>query len=168
VRANAKAPAKLTAPSPTRPATRKLATRTFRTSRPSTSAASTPRTGAVAFEAEVVRLSNAERSDAGCGALRPDTRLAQAAGAHSADMALRDYFSHTSPEGLTFVDRTRAAGYPSPGGENIAWGQRTPAAVVQDWMNSPGHRRNILNCDFTTIGVGFDSRGNYWTQVFGY
>jgi uncharacterized protein YkwD len=116
----------------------------------------------------VIRLSNTERSNAGCDALRPDARLAEAAGAHSADMAVRDYFSHTTPEGLSFVDRVRAAGYPSPGGENIAWGQRNPAAVVEDWMNSPGHRRNILNCDFTAIGVGFDSRGYYWTQVFGY
>jgi uncharacterized protein YkwD len=120
------------------------------------------------IEREVVRLSNAERSEAGCAGLRTDARLVEAAGGHSADMALRDYFSHSSPEGLTFVDRARAAGYPSPGGENIAWGQRSAAEVVQDWMNSPGHRRNILNCDFTAIGVGFDSRGNYWTQVFGY
>jgi uncharacterized protein YkwD len=83
-------------------------------------------------------------------------------------MATRDYFSHTSPEGSTFVERAKAARYPTPGGENIAWGQRTPDAVMQDWMDSPGHRRNILNCEFTTIGVGFDPRGYHWTQVFGY
>jgi uncharacterized protein YkwD len=151
----------------TRAATRSVATRSVRPAT-RTSSANPSQGGASEIEQEIVRLSNAERSNAGCGDLRPDTRLAEAAGGHSADMALRDYFSHTSPEGLTFVDRARAAGYPAPGGENIAWGQRTAAEVMQDWMNSPGHRRNILNCDFRAIGVGFDSRGNYWTQVFGY
>jgi uncharacterized protein YkwD len=170
--ASRKPKARTTEPAPERTTTRVTRAATPRTSmsaRPTrTSTTTASGSGMSGFETEVVRLTNAERSDAGCDALRPDSRLAEAADGHSADMAVRDYFSHTSPEGLTFVDRVRDAGYPSPGGENIAWGQRTPAEVVKDWMNSSGHRRNILNCDFNAIGVGFDSRGYYWTQVFGY
>jgi uncharacterized protein YkwD len=159
----------------TRAASRATATRSPR--RAESTASASPKKSATtssaaglgsAVERETVRLTNAERVNAGCDALRTHARLVEAAGGHSADMAVRDYFSHTSPEGLTFVDRAKAAGYPSPGGENIAWGQPTAAAVVGDWMASPGHRQNILNCNFTTIGVGFDSRGKYWTQVFGY
>jgi uncharacterized protein YkwD len=120
-----------------------------------------------AMESEVVAIVNQERAAAGCNALAVDERLANAAQSHSSDMADRGYFSHTTPEGKTFVDRARAAGYPSPGGENIAMGQRSPQQVMDDWMNSDGHRRNILNCEFRTIGVGLDTDGWYWTQVFG-
>jgi uncharacterized protein YkwD len=83
-------------------------------------------------------------------------------------MVNRHYFEHNSPDGNTPADRTAAAGYPDYGGENIAWGQRSAAEVVTDWMNSPDHRRNILDCEFTTVGVGLDPRGMYWTQDFGY
>ena len=76
--------------------------------------------------------------------------------------------SHIGGDGSRFTDRLHAAGYPRPGAENIAFGQRTAARVVADWMASSGHRRNILNCAYTTIGVGFDPRGNYWTQNFGF
>lgn len=120
------------------------------------------------MELRVVELANAERAADGCD--RPlvvDDRLAQAAQAHSTDMSTRDYFSHTSPEGETFVDRATAAGYPSPAAENIARGQTSPEQVMADWMNSAGHRTNILNCEYRTIGVGLDTRGWYWTQVFG-
>lgn len=82
-------------------------------------------------------------------------------------MAENDYFSHTSRDGRSFVDRIRAAGHPSPGAENIAYGYSDGASVVEGWMNSPGHRRNIMNCSLTAIGVGFAGRGNYWTQNFG-
>jgi uncharacterized protein YkwD len=87
-------------------------------------------------------------------------------------MATNDYFSHTAPDGSTFVDRAVAAGYPrnEAGGENIAMGYRTAADVMDGWMDSEGHRANILNCDFAAIGVGLarDSGGTpYWTQVFG-
>jgi len=121
-----------------------------------------------AVERETVRLTNAERAKAGCARLRTDSRLVEAARGHTADMADRNRLSHTSVDGATFVDRARAAGYPSPGGENIAWGQPTASAVLEDWIDSPGHRENIRNCDFTAIGAGFDPGRNYWTQVFGY
>lgn len=120
------------------------------------------------MELRVVELVNAERAAHGCD--RPlvvDDRLAEAAQGHSTDMATRDYFSHTSPEGETFVDRVLAAGYPDPAAENIARGQTSPEQVMTDWMNSDGHRTNILNCEYRAIGVGLDTRGWYWTQDFG-
>jgi uncharacterized protein YkwD len=119
-------------------------------------------------ELDVVARTNAERLQAGCGALRFDGRLASAARQHSTDMVNRHYFEHNSPDGNTPADRTAAAGYADYGGENIAYGQRSAAEVVTDWMNSPDHRRNILDCEFTTVGVGLDPRGMYWTQDFGY
>ncbi|WP_063797808.1 CAP domain-containing protein [Saccharothrix sp. NRRL B-16348] len=117
---------------------------------------------------QVVALVNEARDLAGCKPLKVDERVVEAAQGHSADMAQRDYFSHTTPEGVDFAQRMRAAGYPSPGGENIAMGQRSAEQVMRAWMNSDGHRRNILNCGFTTIGVGLDTRGWYWTQNFGW
>ena len=71
-------------------------------------------------------------------------------------MAARDYFSHTTPEGVTFDQRIKNAGYP-PGAENIARGQRTAESVMSSWMGSEGHRRNIENCRLTTIGVGLNT-----------
>lgn len=115
----------------------------------------------------VVAATNTERKSAGCPALKHDPRLTAAAQKHAADMANRRYFSHTSKDGRTFDARIRAEGYRSPGGENIARGQATEAEVVEDWMESPGHRRNIENCSFRTIGVGHDPDGNYWVQEFG-
>ena len=123
---------------------------------------------AVGPENDVVARTNAERIRAGCGALRFDGRLAAAARAHSADMVNRHYFEHESPDGRTPADRAAAAGYTDYGGENIAWGQGSAAEVMSDWMGSPDHRRNILDCEFTTVGVGLDPRGMYWTQDFGY
>ncbi len=117
---------------------------------------------------QVVALANTARASAGCGPLRSDARLAAAAQGHSDDMAAQDYFSHTSLDGRTFADRVRAAGYPSPGGENIAQGQRSAQAVHDAWMNSEGHRANILNCSFTAIGVGLHAGSWTWTQNFGY
>jgi uncharacterized protein YkwD len=120
-------------------------------------------------EDEVIRLTNAERAKSGCPALRTDERLRTAARRHSGDMAAKNYFSHTAPNGSTFVERSRAAGYSSPGAENIARGQPTAAAVVAGWMNSEGHRANILNCTLKAIGAGvrFGPGGPWWTQVFG-
>jgi len=117
---------------------------------------------------QVVALANDARAAAGCGPLRVDARITAAAQAHSDDMAANGYFSHDSLDGRSFVDRLRAAGYPSPGGENIAQGQRTAQSVHQAWMNSSGHRANILNCGFTTIGVGLNQTAWTWTQDFGY
>jgi uncharacterized protein YkwD len=120
--------------------------------------------------AEVLRLVNSERAKAGCGALTNDSRLASAAQKHSADMASNNYFSHTSQNGDEMADRIDASGYKWRSiGENIAKGQATPAAVMQAWMNSSGHRANILNCGFRNIGVGlaYDGRSPVWTQDFG-
>jgi uncharacterized protein YkwD len=119
-------------------------------------------------EDEVVALVNTERGKTGCDPLRVDPKLAQAAQDHSSDMAERDYFDHTTPEGLTFADRIVNAGYPTPGAENIAVGQQDAQQVMDGWMNSDGHRANILNCDLNTIGVGLEENGMYWTQDFGY
>ncbi len=121
--------------------------------------------------AEVVALTNAERASAGLPPLADDRLLGVAAQAHSADMVARDFYAHTSPEGRQPWDRATAAGCEHRGiGENIACGQRSPAEVVRGWMNSPGHRANILDPGFTHIGVGFvggGRAGTYWTQLFG-
>ncbi|WP_327312317.1 CAP domain-containing protein [Streptomyces sp. NBC_01235] len=121
--------------------------------------------------AEVVDLTNRERARAGLRALAVDPLLTTAAQAHSADMVARAFYSHTSPEGSRPWDRAAAAGSARRTiGENIACGQRSPAEVVDGWMNSPGHRANILKPAFTHIGVGFEgggASGTYWTQLFG-
>lgn len=120
---------------------------------------------------EVVRLTNAERRSHGLVALTAEPRLAAAAQAHNDDMVARAYFAHESPEGGSVADRVRAAGYVyGVVAENIAAGQRTPQEVVAGWMDSPGHRANLLNRDVRQIGVGFTVGGSYgtmWTQVFG-
>jgi uncharacterized protein YkwD len=125
----------------------------------------------VSAETAVLRLVNAERAKAGCQALTVDTRLATAARLHSADMVARHYFSHTTPDGVTFSSRITAAGYKwSLAGENIAAGQPDASAVMRSWMGSPGHRANILNCRFRQIGVGLaleSPRRPVWTQDFG-
>jgi streptogrisin C len=125
-------------------------------------------------EAEVIRLVNQERSRAGCNPLTVDARLARVARAHSADMAANGFFGHTNRQGKSPSQRVTDSGYRFRAtGENIASGQATPAAVMQAWMNSAGHRRNILNCAFRDIGVGaaFRTSGSrttpFWTQVFG-
>ncbi|MEU6146753.1 CAP domain-containing protein [Streptomyces sp. NPDC047081] len=122
--------------------------------------------------AEVVDFTNRERARAaGLPPLAVDPLLTTAAQAHSADMVARAFYSHTSPEGSQPWDRAAAAGSTRRSiGENIACGQRSPAEVVEGWMNSPGHRANILKPDFTHIGIGFaggGQAGTYWTQLFG-
>jgi uncharacterized protein YkwD len=123
-----------------------------------------------ALEDRVTALTNAERAAVGCGELRTDERLRTAARGHSRDMADNDYFSHTGLDGSSPTDRARAAGYEGGVAENIAMGYRTPEDVMRGWMNSDGHRHNLLNCNHRVIGVGlaYDSRGRaYWTQKFG-
>ena len=117
--------------------------------------------------AQIVAITNAERVAAGCKPLRVDPRLNRSAQRHSEDMARRHFFSHDNPDGQSFSDRERAAGYQATGGENIARGYKTAAEVMRVWMNSPPHRHNILRCDFTTIGIGYVAAGHYWTQNFG-
>ncbi|MFI9544567.1 CAP domain-containing protein [Streptomyces sp. NPDC052016] len=120
--------------------------------------------------AEVLKLVNEERSKVGCSALSANSSLAELAQEFSEDMAARGFFDHTDPDGATPWDRATKAGISDLGGENIARGQTDAAAVMEAWMNSPGHRANILNCDFKTLGVGvhFGSGGPWWTQDFGY
>jgi uncharacterized protein YkwD len=116
--------------------------------------------------AAALTLVNTHRAAAGCPALQADDRLTRAATLHAQDMVAQGYFSHTSLDGRTFGDRVTAQGHMRPGGENIAAGQKTAQAVVDAWMASEGHRANILDCDFTTMGLG--RAGDTWVQVFGY
>ncbi|RKT19732.1 uncharacterized protein YkwD [Streptomyces sp. 1114.5] len=121
------------------------------------------------YAQQVVDLVNTERAKAGCGPVSAEPRLASAAQSHSDDMADRNYFDHASPEGFHADHRIEATGYRwSTWGENIARGQKDPADVMDAWMNSPGHRANILNCAFKQLGVGVrtGSGGPWWTQVF--
>lgn len=120
-----------------------------------------------AFESEVVRLVNQERAKQGLSPLTQDWQLSRVARYKSEDMKKLGYFSHTSPTYGSPFDMMKSFGisYRSAG-ENIAKGYTTPEAVVKAWMNSPGHRANILNSSFTHIGVGYVASGNYWTQMF--
>jgi uncharacterized protein YkwD len=120
-------------------------------------------------EGAVLALVNQERTAAGCAPVVADAGLAGVARAHSADMRDRNYFSHTTPEGVGPFDRARAAGVGYARAENIARGQADAAAVMQGWMDSPGHRANILDCSLTKLGVGVAEgpRGPWWTQLFG-
>ncbi|MFI7609286.1 CAP domain-containing protein [Micromonospora sp. NPDC049366] len=121
------------------------------------------------LEDTVVRLTNQVRVKAGVPPLEINELLRQAARSHSADMARRRFFSHNDPDGVTPFERMWAHGYAEPAAENLAHGQRQPQQVIHAWLNSPGHRANLLHPDFATIGVGvhFDS-GPWWTQNFGY
>ncbi|MGW5846444.1 CAP domain-containing protein [Streptomyces sp. NPDC055254] len=151
-----KAPSK-PAPAPVKPA-------------PSTPPAPPAGDGHSAEEAAVVALVNQERAQAGCGPVRANPPLAALAGAFSKDMAARGFFGHTDPDGNTPWDRAEKAGLSGLGGENIARGQGDADAVMKAWMNSPGHKANILNCEFRTLGVGahFAAGGPWWTQNFGF
>ncbi|MFD1077347.1 CAP domain-containing protein [Longispora fulva] len=139
------------------------------TKAPPTVAATRP-PGVSDLEAQVLALVNQRRAEAGCQPVRYDTRLAKAAADHSADMVARGYFAHNTPDGVTPWDRAKAAGYPTPSAENIAAGNATAKGTMDQWMNSPGHRANILNCASTAMGVGRATGGSYryyWTQMFG-
>lgn len=121
-------------------------------------------------EDTVLWIVNDVRTKAGLRRVRFDERLRAAARSHSEDMARRGFCAHVNPDGVTPAQRMSAAGCPNPGGENVAYGQAQPHAVMTAWMNSPGHRANILNPDFATLGVGvaLGKGGPYWTQNFGY
>ncbi|GAA3564759.1 hypothetical protein GCM10022419_051770 [Nonomuraea rosea] len=120
-----------------------------------------------AAETAVVKLTNEARAKKGCRPLVHDAKLHLAAERHSADMAANNYFDHNSRDGRTFDKRIKAAGFSFRlAGENIAKGQPTAASVVKAWLNSPGHRANIMNCSFTHIGVGHAAKGPTWTQDF--
>ncbi|MGW1652640.1 CAP domain-containing protein [Streptomyces atratus] len=124
-----------------------------------------PASGAAA---RILTLVNSERSKAGCSPLTVNAKLTKAAQDHSADMASHRNMSHTGSDGSAPGDRITRAGYRwSAYGENVAYGYTTPESVMAGWMDSPGHKRNILDCSFKEIGVGLAQPGSYWTQDFG-
>lgn len=124
------------------------------------------------LEAQVVALTNEYRASVGCRPVTAENRLSTLARAHSDDMASQDYFDHVSPAGLDPFDRIDRSGYGySTASENLAAGLWRPEEVVQQWIDSPPHRANLENCQFTEIGVGVAGNAAstyryYWTQVF--
>jgi uncharacterized protein YkwD len=136
--------------------------------------ANPPKVGAdmASQEDEVVRLTNVERGKAGCGEVRMDDKLRTAMRLHVQELGTHGglYISHVSDDGRSFVDRAKAQGYNAPAGENVARGQRDAADVMKSWMNSDGHRKNILNCSHKAIGVGATKGVDgtiVWGQIFG-
>ena len=118
------------------------------------------------FETRVVELTNVERAKQGLAALKIDSELSKVAKLKSQDIQSEGYFDHNSPTYGSPFDMMKQFGISYRGaGENIAKGQRTPEEVVTAWMNSEGHRKNIMG-NFTHIGVGYLSTGNVWTQMF--
>lgn len=129
----------------------------------------------------VLATINGVRAKAGCGPLKLNGALMATAEAHARNMAEDDFFGHRDRSGKGFPARVRAQGYPlSLAAENIAAGQKTPDAAVQAWLDSPGHRKNIMNCKFRETGIAMvyqpddrPLRGQsmplryYWVQVFG-
>jgi uncharacterized protein YkwD len=170
------------APKPTRPAatTSAAPTPTRTTAAPTTPVRTTPPATTTAAKAtpdpvaaaraEVLALVNEERATAGCKPLTASTSLDGLAQSFSDEMAARGFFDHTDPDGNDPWDRAKARGITNLSAENIAQGQPTAQAVMDAWMNSPDHRRNILDCDYTTLGVGvhFGTGGPWWTQDFGF
>lgn len=116
----------------------------------------------------VVKLTNNARASKGCRPLKQNSRLELAAQRHANDMAKRNYFSHNSLDGTPWWKVIMRAGYKDPGGQNIARGFSSTRPLHRAWMNSPLHRKNIMNCKFRTIGIGFNTNGDYWVQDFGY
>lgn len=123
--------------------------------------------GVLAYEEEVIRLVNEIREKNGLKPLTKNWELCRVARYKSQDMVENRYFSHTSPTyGSPFRMMKDFGIVYRTAGENIAFGQRTPQEVMNAWMNSDGHRANILNPSFTQIGVGYAANGRYWTQMF--
>ena len=129
-----------------------------------------PSTDFSSYQQQVLDLVNAERTKRGISALTLDSNLSSVATKKSQDMVNKNYFDHTSPTYGSPFDMMKQFGISyRTAGENIAKGQKTPQEVVTAWMNSEGHRKNILNPNFTNLGVGIakDSKGTtYWTQMF--
>ncbi len=133
--------------------------------------------GANPFIQEVLALTNQERAGAGLQPLTLNLRLIRAAQGHSESMAVDDFFGHTGADGSTMAERVSSEGYVYRfAAENVGAGYSSPAAVVEGWMNSPGHRANILSSNPTELGIGYYYLANdtgsinynhYWTQVFG-
>jgi uncharacterized YkwD family protein len=127
----------------------------------------TTKSKVVLFEQRVVELTNGERAKHGLPPLEWDSALGTVASEKSRDMAENNYFSHDSPtHGSLMALLTKFGVTYLSAGENIALGQKTPEDAVICWMQSPGHRKNILMSNFTHIGVGYVAEGHYWTQQF--
>lgn len=139
-------------------------------SRTAVTAASVSISPQAPVQQQVLALVNQHRRQAGCATITVDRRLITAASRHAADMARRGYFDHESPAGERAGNRVADAGYVwSRYGENIAMGQESPYEVMTDWMNSPSHRENIVDCRLDEMGVGLalSSDGTpYWVQEF--
>lgn len=137
---------------------------------PTTTSAPTTDKTVVSNVQQVVDLVNAERAKVGLAPLKLNTSLANVAKVKAEDMRDNNYFSHNSPQYGSPFDMMKSFGIQySYAGENIAAGQKTPEEVMKSWMNSPGHKANILNKNFTEIGVGLakgGSYGTYWVQQF--
>lgn len=172
--ASAKEPEKSAAPETAKPGTTKPAPPKTAAPKPPapkpSPSAPKPDDGHSAEEAAVLALVNQERAQAGCVPVRANPPLATLAAAFSKDMAVRGFFDHTDPDGNTPWKRAENAGISGLGGENIARGQGDAKSVMEAWMNSPGHKANILNCEFRTLGVGVyvADGGPWWTQDFGF
>ena len=138
------------------------------TAQPVASAPATQNAGSISnIEQQVLTLTNQERAKSGLKALSTDSALMNSAREKSADMSKNNYFSHTSPTLGSPFDQMKAKGIQyKAAAENIAMGQQTANEVVKGWMESPGHRANIMNGSYTHIGIGYDANGNYWTQQF--
>jgi uncharacterized protein YkwD len=165
-------PTATTAPKPTVRKTTSAPKKTMSSpAKRSTSSNTVSTSGAGGTEqAKVVAETNRQRGMNGCGAVTVNAKLTNAAQAHSVDQAQHNTMSHDGSNGSTPWDRSKAAGYNFAIGENVAMGYRDAAAVMDGWMNSPGHRANILNCDAKAIGVGLAKASDgspYWTQMFG-
>ena len=121
----------------------------------------------LSYEEQVINFVNEVRAQYGLNKLTANWQLSRVARYKSQDMHDNGYFSHTSPVYGSPFDMIKNFGISyRTAGENSARGQHTPQEVMNDWMNSSGHRANILNASFTQIGVGYVSDGNYWTQMF--
>ncbi len=157
------------APGTTSPATPDTEVATTTTTTTTAPAPAPPAPPQVPPAEQVLALVNDARAHAAtpCGPIQLDPRLTAAAQAHSDDMANRNFFDHTNPDGVTFSQRILATGIVTRAtAENIARGQRSADQVMADWMGSDGHRENIVNCAFNFIGVGVNRNAWTWTQDF--
>ncbi|WP_097992825.1 CAP domain-containing protein [Streptomyces sp. f51] len=158
------APEKSSAPASKAPAPPKTSAAPLPSKKPS------PSPTDASARSEVLALVNQERAKVGCSPLSTSAPLTSLAQNFSEDMAARGFFDHTDPDGDTPWDRAAQAGVQGLAAENIARGQADAQAVMEGWMNSEGHRANILNCDYKTIGIGVHegSGGPWWVQNFGF
>src|SRR5262249_30072947 len=122
---------------------------------------------AVSYAQQILVLVNGARRGSGCGPLVLDPRLQAAAREHTRDMAASGQLDHTGSDGSAPLGRAAGHGYPGLVGETIARGYGSASAVMQAWLGSPGHRANIENCDYRSLGVGYLAGGGWWTEVFG-